>query len=130
VSITSGLMVVMLGAAGFSAAAACGLGTVTLSSASAERLCLGTEAHKGRRPVLVVYAIAGEVGAIEVAAETGEEALVGLFPGGPFKAATPKDARRSFLPGEVSRCWRFALEGEGTAEIAIELYETLGEGQE
>ena len=126
----SGILAAGLGAAALSATSAREDGPVTLHTGASERLCLETAPPEGRRPVLAIHAVTGEVGAIAVAAETGETALIGLFPGGPFKAETPGEVRRSFLPGEAARCWRFALEGEGTAEIAVELSEPLGKGLE
>lgn len=105
-------------------------GLVTLRSGEAGELCLGADPAAGRRPVLAVHAVTGEVGALAVTAATGEEMLVGLYPGGPFMAAHPGEVRRSFLQGEGSRCWTVTLMGEGTATVSVELSDPLDQSSE
>ena len=105
-------------------------GLVTLRSGETSQFCLSVDWATGRRPVLAVHAVTGEVGALSVTAATGEETLVGLYPGGPFTAAHPGEVRRSFLPGERSRCWFVSLMGDGTARVGVEISDPLDQGSE
>ena len=93
------------------------------------RLCLATDAAGApdaasgrRRAVLAIHEVRGDPGALAVRADTGEDMLIGLFPGGAFTATGPDQVRRSFLPGQPSsRCWDVELTGEGRASVTLEL---------
>lgn len=106
---------------------------VQVEAGQPARLCLATGdaglpgASGGRRrAVLAIHEIRGDPGALAVRADTGEDMLIGLFPGGAFTATAPDQVRRSFLPGQPSsRCWDVELTGEGGASVTLELSEPL-----
>lgn len=107
------------------------------------QLCVGADAPGladvfggKRRAVLVVhsYVPPAEGGAsLEVTlTATGVATRIGFFPGGPFKAGTPGDARRYFLPSPkglaaTELCYTVkVLGGVGAAvEVSLELSDEL-----
>lgn len=118
-------------AAGGSAAA----GLTRLTSGAPAELCLPADteglaeyALGKRRAVFALYQLKpqGAAGTISAVADSGESAVIGLFPGGAFAAPSPAEARRYFLPGTPqSRCWTLSLDGGGLAMVALELSDRL-----
>ncbi len=111
-------------------------GPLTLTPAAPVELCLGVGAPERadlaagrRRGVLVLHEVSTDPdGAplLKVTADTGETTQIGLFPAGPFRAATSDQAQRYFLPGSgETRCWDVAMEGGGSARISLELSDPL-----
>lgn len=106
---------------------------VSVGTGEEVELCLAPEDARladyieGRRnAVLALYAVTGESGPLAVTADTGEETVIGLFPGGPFTAASVAEARRFFLPGSPeTRCWTVELAGDGSAEVTLEISDLL-----